>query len=126
MEHVLWVIFVFERGQSGELLRRICATHPCGTFVAERIDVLALRKCIESGGRTPRERDSFVVFGGVRPPARGDVFERGVSEGERGVLFGQLGDRAAVRLQANIRDVPPRRLPPAYQAALGRNLRMPP
>src|SRR5207247_9207780 len=96
MEHVLRVIFVFERGQSGELLRRICATHPCGTFVAERIDVLALRKRIESGGRTPRERDSSVVFGGVRPPTGGDVFGWRVWEGARGVLFGDRRGRPAV------------------------------
>src|SRR2546427_10785490 len=112
MEHVLRVIFVFERGQSGELLRRICATHPCGTFVAERIDVLALRKCIESGGRTPRERDSSVVFGGVRPPARGDVFQRGGSGGERACLFGAPGGRAPVPPQAKIRGASARGLPP--------------
>src|SRR2546428_5079973 len=113
MEHVLRVIFVFERGQSGELLRRICATHPCGTFVAERIDVLALRKRIESGGGTPRERDSSVVFGGVPPPAGGGGFRRGGSGSARGGPLGPPRRRPARRPAGHISEDFARWPPPA-------------
>src|SRR2546422_2232889 len=113
MEHVLRVICVFEGGQPRKLVGRIRATHPCGAFVAERIDVLTSREGIESGSRTPRERDSPVVLGGVRPPARGDVFERGVSGGESSVLFGHLRGRAAPRLPAQILENSAPGVPPA-------------
>src|SRR2546425_12378844 len=102
MEHVLRVICVFEGGQPRKLVGRIRATHPCGAFVAERIDVLTSREGIESGSRTPRERDSPVVLGGVRPPAPGDAFERGGSEGAPSVPFGHLGRCAPLRLAAHI------------------------
>src|SRR2546422_4832981 len=102
MEHVLRVICVFEGGQPRKLVGRIRATHPCGAFVAERIDVLTSREGIESGSRTPRERDSPVVLGGVRPPARGDGFQRGGSGGGRRGLFGHLSARAPRRPEANI------------------------
>src|SRR5438045_8048928 len=94
MEDVPRVVFVFQRRQPRKLVRRICATHPFGAFVAKRIDVLASGERIESRSRTPRKGDSSVVFGRVRPPTRGDVFEGGVSEGERGLLIWHLGDRA--------------------------------
>jgi hypothetical protein len=96
VEDVLRVIFVFERGQPGQLVRRIRATHPFGAFVAERIDILASSERIESGGGTPRQADSCAVFGGVGPATRGDVFNPGAS-----------GLVAACRL----RDHPPRRSP---------------
>src|SRR5256885_17175289 len=102
MEDLPRVVFVFQRGQPRKLVRRICATQPFGAFVAKRIDVLASGERIESRSRTPRKGDSSVVFGRVRPPARGDVFEGGVSEGERGLLIWHLGDRAAIRLQADV------------------------
>jgi hypothetical protein len=54
VEDVLRVIFVFERGQPRQLVRRIRATYPFGAFVAKRIDVLASSERIESGGGTPR------------------------------------------------------------------------
>src|SRR5438445_12984642 len=101
MEYVLRVIFVFDRGQPRQLIRRIGATDPFGAFVAERIDVLATRKGIESRRRTPCVRDSTGVFGRVSPAARSDVLEGGLSEGERGVLPGYLGDRAAIRLESD-------------------------
>src|SRR2546430_6025990 len=104
MEHVLRVIFILKRGQPRKLLRRIRATHPFGAFVAERIDVLSFRERVEGRGRTPRERLSCVVLRGIGPPAPGDVFERGLSEGERGLLAWHLGDRATVSLQPDIRE----------------------
>src|SRR2546430_11207029 len=103
MEHVLRVIFVFDRGQPPELFRRIGATYPFGAFVAERIDVLATGKGIESRRRTPRLRHSTGVFGRVSPAARGDVLEGGISKGEGGVLLGDFGDRPAIRLESDPR-----------------------
>src|SRR2546429_650429 len=91
---------------------------PLRRLVAERIDILASRERIESGSGAPRERDASVVLRGVRPPARGDVFECGVSKGERGVLLGDLGDRAAVRLQANVLEPSARWLPSAWPHVL--------
>src|SRR2546425_12966327 len=117
MEHVLRVICVFEGGQPRKLVGRIRATHPCGAFVAERIDVLTSREGIESGSRTPRERDSPVVLGGGRPPARGAVFERGVPGGEGSGLFGHLRDRAARRLEGHVLGISARGLPPAVPQA---------
>jgi hypothetical protein len=102
MEDVLRVIFVFERGQPRKLIRRIGPTNSFGAFIAQRVDVLPFGEGIESRGRTPCERDSSVVFGRVCPAARGDVFEGGISKGERGLLIRHLGDRTAIRLQADI------------------------
>src|ERR1700716_1892971 len=120
MEDVLRVIFVFERGQPRQLIRRIRASHPFGAFIAERIDVLASGERIESRRRTPRERDSSVILRRIVPLARGDVFEGGVAEGERGVLIGYLGDRAAVRLQADAWETSGRCVCPALQQGLNR------
>src|SRR3989442_4031397 len=100
MEHVLRVIFVFEGGQPRKLVGRIRATHPCGAFVAERIDVLTSREGIESGSRTPRERDSPVVLGGVRPPAPRGGFETGFSVVESQVPFSATRALAPPRPQA--------------------------
>src|SRR2546421_2621 len=120
MEHVLRVIFVFDRGQPRELFRRIGATYPFGAFVAERIDVLATGKGIESRRRTPRVRDSTGVFGRVSPAARSDVLESGVSEGERGVLLGHLGDRPAIRLESDARTTSGRSVGAALHQCLDR------
>src|SRR5256885_12902477 len=122
MEHVLRVIFVLERGQFRKLLRRIGATYSFGALVAEGIDILSSGERIECRRRTPRERLASLVLRGVRPSAPGDVFERGVSEGERGLLVWHLGDRAAVRLQADVRETSGRRLPPALQHRLDRTV----
>src|SRR5438309_12026387 len=103
MEHVLRFIFVFDRGQPRELFRGIAATYPFGAFVAERIDVLATRKGIESRRRTPRVRHSTGVFGRVSPAAGGDVLEGGISKAELGVLLEDLGDCPAIRLESDAR-----------------------
>lgn len=96
------VVFVFERGQPRELVWRISTADAVGAFVAERIDVLTLAEWIESCGRTPCKGDPPDVFGRVRPPTRGDVFEGGLAEGEGGLLVGNLGDRAAIGLEADV------------------------
>src|SRR5438876_4185661 len=108
MGHVFRVGFVFEGGQARAVIRRIGATQPFGAFVAERVDVLSAGKRIKSGGGTPCECDSPVVFGRVRPPARGHVLEGGVSESECGVLIGHVRDRATICLQADIWETSPR------------------
>src|SRR5437660_12255658 len=103
MEHVLRVVFVFDRGQPRKLFRAISATYPFGAFVAEGIDVLATRKGIESRRRPPRVRHSTGVFGRVSPAAGGDVLEGGISKGECGVLLEDLGDRPPIRLESDAR-----------------------
>src|ERR1700674_3035764 len=120
MEDVLRVKFVFERGQTRRLIRRMRATPPFGPFVAECIDILAPGERIKTRGRSARERDSALVLGRVFPRARGNVFEGGISETERGVLIGHLGDRASIRLQADVWETSGRWAGPALRQCLDR------
>ena len=103
VEDVVRVVRVLERGQPGQLRGRVCPPHarPAPSSPSD-VDVDAAGERLQRAQRPAgAPRSALVVLGGVGPPRGGDELERRVAVAERRRVVGHVGDRAAVRLQAD-------------------------
>jgi hypothetical protein len=100
VEDVVRVVTVLQRTEPGQLRRAVRPPDTRLPVICEGIDVDAAGKRFDRRPVSPCRGHARLVLGRVGPPGGGHELDERVALAERGVLGTDLGDRAAVCLQA--------------------------